>query len=150
MTAILVLALATVAMAADDPFVGTWKKNVERSQAGSSPQTKSETITITAQDNGYKILTDRVGVDGKRIHVEDIVPELDGKERPVAGNAYHDAEINRRAGTNTLVNKRKKNGKEVASANFVVSEDGKTLTITIKQNATQGNIGGIMVIYDRQ
>lgn len=32
MTAILALTLATIAMAADDPFVGTWEMNVGKSK----------------------------------------------------------------------------------------------------------------------
>ena len=80
MTAILVLALATVAMAAD-PHVGTWKLNVAKSKFNPGPPPKSDTITFTTQDNGIKLVEDIVEADGKAYHIG-FAAKYDGKDYP--------------------------------------------------------------------
>ena len=77
------LALATVAMAAD-PHVGTWKMNVAKSKSKSGPPDKSSTVTVTAQENGIKLVGDRVDAEGKASHQE-FAAKYDGKDYPATG-----------------------------------------------------------------
>jgi hypothetical protein len=79
---IFVLALATVAVAADDPFVGTWRLSIEKSKSSAQiAWPKSSTIKIAAQINGLKISQDRIFVDGKMDHA-DFAEIFDGKDYP--------------------------------------------------------------------
>jgi hypothetical protein len=48
-----VLFLISAALGAADPFVGTWKLNVEKSDFGDSPTAKSGSTTYEATGTGY-------------------------------------------------------------------------------------------------
>jgi hypothetical protein len=60
-----VLALAAITFAADNPFMGTWKPNVTKSEFIPGPPPKSQTVKNEAQENGLKITDDLVAADGK-------------------------------------------------------------------------------------
>jgi hypothetical protein len=147
--AVFALALATAAMAADDPFVGMWKLNLEMS-TGSGPAPKIETMTITAQDNGYKVASDTVGADDKPTHQENTLTDLDGKERQVAGNPRFDTVIGTRVGAKTISSTVKKSGKEVGSIRIVVSDNGRTLTFTMKGRSPRGEDFINTGVFDKQ
>ena len=66
----LVLAMATAAMAAEDPYAGTWKLNVAKSRFAPGQVRKSEVNVIEIQGNLLKIVGDRVDADGKATHRE--------------------------------------------------------------------------------
>jgi hypothetical protein len=68
MTAILLLALAAAAMAAD-PFVGTWKLNVAQSTFPPGQAPKSEIEKIEAPAIGQRCAANRVDATGKETHV---------------------------------------------------------------------------------
>ena len=151
MTAILVLALATAAIAADDPFVGTWKLNVTKSKLnGGPPPVRSQTTTFTIQDNGYKVVGDGVGPDGKSFHEVQHLTNLDGKEHVVTGKPNQDASINTKVDANTIIGIRKKDGKEVENISLVVSKDGKALTLTMKEKKPTGEDYELCNVFDKQ
>ena len=81
----IVLACAAIAIAADNPFVGTWKLNLAKSKYASGPAPKGETWKIEAQDNGQKDTFDGIDANGKPYHVQ-ASPKYDGKDYPVAGD----------------------------------------------------------------
>jgi hypothetical protein len=96
-----VLAVATAALAADDPFVGTWKLNHAKSEFNPGPAPKSGTMIVTAQGNGHKVVQDRVEADGTPRHQEYIdIP--DGKEHPTTGNSNADTYVSTRVSANTV------------------------------------------------
>jgi hypothetical protein len=148
-TILLILALITAAIAADDPFVGTWKLKVAKS-TGSGPAPKSETMTITAQDNGYKVVSDTVGADDSPNHQENTLTDLDGKERQVTVNPRFDTVIGTRVDANAISSTVKKSGKEVGSIRIVVSDDGRTLTFTIKGRGPKGEDFTNTGIFEKQ
>ena len=55
------LVTAAVCMAADDPFLGTWKLNEAKSKIGNGP--KNTTVVYEAAGDSVKITTD--GTDAK-------------------------------------------------------------------------------------
>jgi hypothetical protein len=57
MIAALVLALAVIAVAADNPFVGTWKMNPAKSNGTNY---KSYSIKVDSRDNGFGVAQDIV------------------------------------------------------------------------------------------
>jgi len=75
------LALAVTALAADNPFVGTWKMNAAKSKF-SGPATKSFTTKMEAQENGIKCVQDVVGADGKAFQ-RIWAAKYDGNDYPV-------------------------------------------------------------------
>jgi hypothetical protein len=54
---------------AADPFVGAWKLNLTKSKysPGVDPSPKNQEITITAQENGIKLVGDTVDSEGECI-----------------------------------------------------------------------------------
>jgi hypothetical protein len=128
MTAILVLVLTTVAMAAD-PHQGTWKLNLAKSKFNPGPAPKSLTVTIQAQDSGVKYVLDGAEADGKAIHQE-WAAKYDGKDYPFIGESSRDTMACKKADANTFDWVGKKGGKEVSKIREVISMDGKTLTVT--------------------
>jgi len=139
------LAMATATMAADDPFVGTWKLNLGKSTI-TGPSPKSMTLTITTQNNGIKVVTDRVGPDDKTRQQENIYI-LDGKEHPITDNPSVDTTIGTRVDANTIAQVLKKGADELVNTNMLVSKDGKTLTVIAK---IQGQDTSNIRVYDKQ
>jgi hypothetical protein len=145
-TAILVLALAPMAMAADNPFVGTWKMNMGKSK---SPINQGSTIVVQAQENGIKCVNDSVDANGKATHAE-WAAKYDGKDYPIAGNSNADTISLTRIDTNTAHYVQKKNGKEVQSGESVVSKDGKIWTLAGKGKNAKGQETRFIAMFDKQ
>jgi hypothetical protein len=138
------LGLATAAMAAD-PFVGTWKLNLSKLKIAAGPTPKNWTVKIDLTDESYRFVDDVVDAQGTH-HTESKLPIADGQEHAVTGNAYRDSFAVKRVDAYTMTMLSKKGGKEVARAQFVVSKDGKALTMT-----TTGGYPHIGVfVYDKQ
>jgi hypothetical protein len=66
MTAMLVLALATVAMAAD-PSLGTWTLNLAKSKFSPGEAPKSETYKKTQENGIFKLVFDGITLDLKPV-----------------------------------------------------------------------------------
>jgi hypothetical protein len=148
-TLILVLALSTVALAAD-PFVGTWKLNVNKSRYGLRQPQKSEILQIDAQQNGLKYLADGIDAEGKNIHFE-FSPKYDGKYYPVTGTvAAGSAMALKKVDANTRELVLKIEGKDVQRRRDVVSQDGKTLTRTVTAINSQEQEAKDVIVFDRQ
>jgi hypothetical protein len=148
MTAILVLAMATIAMAAD-PFVGTWKLNVTKSKFPTGQAPTSEILKCVAQENGLMGSFDTVDAAGKASHSE-FSAKYDGKDYPQPGDPNVDTTAFRKINPYTLTVVDKKAGKEVGRYRSTVSTDGKTTTITgTTKDATGKEVTSISV-YDKQ
>jgi hypothetical protein len=148
MVFILVLALSTVALAAD-PHVGTWKLNVAKFQSNLGPAPKSTTLKITAQHNGIKSVSDSVNADGQASHVE-FTAKYDDKDYPYTGSQTVDTIALKQIDANTFDVVAKKAGKEIARGREVFSKDGKTMTHTIKGKTAQGQDIDIVTVYNKQ
>ena len=146
MTAVLVLALATVAMAGD-PFVGTWKENVAKSRAASP--NKSQVVVFTAQENGLKLAADGVNADGTTFHVS-WTAKFDAKDYPITGFTNADTIAITSINANTFSELFKEAGKKVVSARLIVSKDGKTLTRTTNGKNAKGEDVSNTYVFDKQ
>ena len=145
-----VAALAAVALATDDPFVGTWKLNVAKSKT-TDPSTmqKSATVKNEGIDNGQKSIGDGVDADGKTFHSE-WTGKYDGKDYPVKGDPTVDTSSLKKIDTNTFVGVDKKAGKEVSRSKFVFSKDGKMVTVTGKGKNPKGKEYDFTAVYEKQ
>jgi hypothetical protein len=142
---ILASALTAAAMAAD-PFVGTWKLNLDKSSPDMAY--KSATVKIEALDNGLHMVADGVGADGKDVHYEQ-TEIFDGKDYPDPSNPRV-AMACTRVDANTAIAVIKRDGKEVARSFDVVSQDGKTLTRTAMGKNTKGEDVNNNAVFDKQ
>ncbi len=142
MLVLAVVGLVSLAWAADDAFIGTWKLNLAKSK-GVDPSTRSEILKIEPTKNGFRWAFEIVDSSGKTIRTE-TSGKYDGKDNPVKGDQNIDAVASRIEG-DTLVSELKKEGKVMRTGRCVVSRDGKTLTITEKEGQRTS-----IAVFDKQ
>jgi hypothetical protein len=143
-----VLALAVMALAADQ-FVGTWKLNVAKSKFPPGQAPKSVTFKVEAQDNGLKWVTDSVEADGKPSHWQ-YSAKYDGKDYRVTGATDTDTIALTKINASTFTWVEKKDRKETSGGRNVISNDGKTMTVTLKGKNAQGQDISETLVVDKQ
>jgi hypothetical protein len=147
-TLVAVLAFTVVASGADSN-VGTWKLNLDKSKYSPGPAPKSATLTIEAHDGGIKYTADGENAQGSPIHVE-FTAKYDGKDNPATGSPEYNSIALKRIDANTTESTTKKDGKVMVTSRTVISNDGKTRTLTSKGKNAAGQDGNNVVVYDRQ
>lgn len=146
MVVFIVLGLVGSLLAADQ-FIGTWKINSAKS--GPMPPPKSGIVKIEARENGLKVAFDYKSADGKVTRTE-YTAKYDGKDYPVTGNANVEAVALARTDANTIEAAWKKGGTVIERDRGVVSNDGKTLTVTSKGKNVQGQEINNIIVFDKQ
>jgi outer membrane lipoprotein-sorting protein len=151
---VVVLALALVVAAVSvqaqaDPFIGTWRLNLEKSQYSPGPPPRAQVSLWAPKGKGVKITTTGIGADGKPTS-QDTTAQYDGKDYPTIGNPDYDTASFKRIDANTLQVIRKRDGTVVQTATFAVSTDGKTRTITTKGTNVLGQTINNVSVYERQ
>lgn len=142
---VFILCAAILRAQPTDPFVGTWKLNLTKSTYV-TPLPKSMTITFALAERGWTVTVDAIGPDGQP-QKWGYTSVFDGSESPVSGNPAIDTVVARtRAGTVEYL----KAGKVISTTTSVMSDDGKTLTVTIKFADAQGKEFTNVAVYDRQ
>jgi hypothetical protein len=71
-------------VAADSPFLGTWKLNVAKSKGTPGTMSKEEKVVFESDGNGIRRTVTGVDGDGKKIDMSDTIP-WDGMEHKVGG-----------------------------------------------------------------
>jgi hypothetical protein len=145
-----------LSVAAQTPPVlaGTWKLNLAKStyEAGPPPYKRSTCkieFLADGADASLKVTYDNVGIRGGLSHME-WVGKLDGKDYPIEGvddvlsNAY--TRIDERTYEVVV----KVDGVKAATAQIVISPDGKTLTSITSSHDAQGKVLKTTAVYDRQ
>ena len=137
------------ALAQDDPHVGTWVLDVNRSKYTPGPPPRAQTSIYALEGPVWKVTTKGTGMLGQPTSTEFSVG-LDGKDYPVRGNVDWDTVSARRGDSHTLEFTRKKGGKVVQSATSVVSKDGKTRTVTSTGVNARGEKVNTVAVYTRK
>ena len=130
-----------------DPMVGVWTLNLAKSKY-SIPAPKSTTVTITPAARGYTFTIDAVGPDGKPQHWT-YTSAFDGVETPVTGNPMIDTVLASTDGGGATV-RYKKNGTVITTTSSSVSDDGKTLSVTLRVPDGKGGELISVAVYERQ
>ena len=138
MKRILRIAFAMAAIAAGafcaDNTLGTWKLNPEKSKpAAGQSRITSLTVVREASGDGVKVTVKGEREDKSKIDVS-YTAKYDGKEVTVSGSGLpYDTLAIKQVDANTLTDVRsKKGGTYKGTGRFVVSDDGKTATLTTK------------------
>src|SRR5258707_12324252 len=127
-TLAVLLAAATVCLAADDAQMGTWKLNEAKSKIGAGA-IKNTTVVYEASGDSVKVTVDGVGSDGKPSHNE-WTGKFDGKDSPGTGDPTTDTRAYTKVDDHTLAMINKKDSKATITGRITVSADGKTRTGT--------------------
>jgi hypothetical protein len=128
----------------DDPVLGVWKLNVAKSKFLSNPAPKSQTRTYEAHPQGIKATIKTTYADGKTSTIQ-YIASYDSVEYPVTGSLQFDAIAMKKIDDFTAEASLIHAGKEIASARRVISEDGKTMTVTFKTNVSGGEVTNVSV-----
>jgi hypothetical protein len=130
-----------------DPVVGAWKLNVEKSRYV-TPAPKSMTVTIAPAARGYAFTIEAIGADGQ-LQKWGYVSAFDGAETPVTNNPAIDSVIASTTANGTSV-RYKKAGSVITTTTSTVSDDGKTLVVTMTIPLPQGTGITNVAVYERQ
>src|SRR6187549_2525076 len=116
---------------ASDPWIGTWKQNIEKSTFNPGPKpTVPAVVKLEAAPNGMKTTIDAVNAQGQKTHTES-VGAFDGKDNPVKGSANpNQTSALKKIDARTFENQAKVGGKPTVATRVTISADGKTLTAT--------------------
>lgn len=135
---------------ADDPMLGSWKLNIAKSTFGPGLAIKAETNHVEAYGgNGIKLTAQITRADGAKV-TESYAGTFDGKEFSVGGDTNVDAAYLKRIDTHTMERINKKAGKATTMMKYVVSEDGKTKTVTVTGNTAKGEPVRIVLVFEKQ
>jgi hypothetical protein len=151
LTAILLVALlATSAMASDDPFVGKWVLDVERSEypVGSCP--KAMVIEMEAVSHGVRYKSDASYLNGRTVHSE-YTADYDGNQALVMGTYGMMLPVFlKRIDSNTVIASYTKALQVVATSRRVVSEDKRFMTVTTTSKDSSGKSVTTIGVYKRE
>ena len=135
--AAMVILAATVLAQSKDPFVGTWQANIAMSKYTPGPAPTSITSTYEAAEQGYTVSVKTESASGPMAY--SYTTNLDGKHSTMTGNNPNaDTLTVRRIDANTLESVSKKRGVETITQRNVISDDGKTRTVTTTGVDPQG------------
>jgi hypothetical protein len=143
------------AFAADDPQLGVWKLNVEKSKVIPGPMPKSRTVTIVADgENGVKLNTDEITASGKHRTVE-FRSQYDGKPYPRVesggGGVASGATVSlRRIDSWTVERTLYLDGQKVLTETWEISKDGKTRTVREQGKNERGETVDELAIFEKQ
>jgi hypothetical protein len=153
LAAVVCLTASAMSRAEDNPLIGKWKLNVEKSKfTPASVTPKSQTRTVEADGDSVKYSFEVVSADGKSGSYGFTV-KYDGKFYAITGTGapYGADEISIKKATSHSYNAiLKRGGKEVASSHLVLSKDGKTATLTGKGTDASGKPVSSTSIYDKE
>ena len=148
---LLVSAHVSVTSAQGEVRVGTWTLNLAKSTFSPGLPPQRQTLTFRAAGPQWVALLQGVDASGTPINpdMNNLAITFDGKDHPTA-TADYDTTAWRRSSGNTYEVIRKKAGKVVLTSTNVLSNDGKTMTITTKGVNAAGQTVHNVRVYDRQ
>jgi hypothetical protein len=133
---------------ADDLHMGTWKLNESKSKIHSDLP-KKIMIVYAAEGENMKITLHGVDAYGKPMHNE-WTGKFDGKDYPVTGDPTSNMRSYTKVDDSTLHAVVKKDGKIITEVHIVVSENGKSRTVTSNGTDSKGNKISSVLVYERQ
>ena len=142
-----IAALPEVGFAQSNPLIGAWKLNLDKSKYSSGTAPRS--LTLNYQQDGQNIRNATQGIDAQGSPTAGVLMHIyDGQPHPSTGSPLFDASAYTRVDANTVIFSRSKAGKLQSIGSGVVSQDGKTMTVTTTGTAGQG--GTDIAVYDKQ
>ena len=137
-------ASATVCVA-QNPHMGTWKLNEEKSKFAPGA-TKNQTVVYETAGDSVKITVDGVDSAGAAVHHE-WTGKFDNKPYPVTGDPTSDTRSYRKINKHTLAFTGKKDGKVSVTGRVTVTANGRTRTVT---TTAAGSKVSNRAVYDKE
>src|SRR5262249_17040433 len=149
LTVVLATDIVNLPAQGTDPRIGTWKLNVAKSQYNPGPPVQSLVVKVEPAGQGEKVSTEGVNADGTRT-ATGYTANFDGKDYPLTGSPVADTVALKRIDARTTERTDKKGGTVATTLKRVVSQDGKTLTVTVKGKNAQGQDVNNVLVFDKQ
>jgi len=129
---------------------GIFQLNLAKSKYSPGPPPKSQTLNFQGEGPNRKVTAIGFDAQGNPLTVvfTDIV--ADGKPHPVTGTPNYDASAVTRVDAYTESLSRTKVGKVVETATRAVSQDGKTVTLTLTGTDASGRQYNNVAVYEKQ
>ena len=134
---------------ASDPRIGTWKLNGAKSKYSPGPAPQSLTVKVESAGLGEEVTAEFVNADGTRTTTQ-YTATFDGKDYPLTGSQIADTVSLKRIDARTTERTDKKGDKVAQTLKRVVSQDGKTMTVTTKGTNAQGQAVNNVAVFDKQ
>ena len=147
--AVLGAGIVNLSAQATDPRMGAWKLNVGKSQYSPDPPAQSLTVKVEPSGQGEKVATEGVNADGTRTATQ-YTANFDGKDYPLTGSQVADTVSLKRVDARTTERTDKKGGTVAQTFRRVVSQDGKTMTVTVKGKNAQGQDVNNVLVFEKQ
>ena len=149
--AAILVASSTARTQSSDPWIGTWKVNLQKSTYSPGPKpTVAATVKIESSAGGIKTTIDGTNSEGKPTHTE-TVAKFDGRDNPVKGaQAPNTTNALKRIDDRTFEVTGKVDGKPAVTTKVTVSADGKTMTATQTGTNAQGQSVNNVLVLDKQ
>jgi hypothetical protein len=150
--AVLCLGLSAAILAEDNPNIGTWKLNLEKSKFATGTAPQGLTRTVTAEGDSVKYSFEGKGPDGSALSYSFTV-KYDGKDVEITGSGMPygaDHIAMKRANSHMFTATMKKGDKVVGTGTTTVSHDGKTTTLSLKGTGPDGKPVKGTSVYDKQ
>lgn len=147
----ILVASSTARAQSSDPWIGTWKVNLEKSTfSPGPPPTAAATLKIEPSGGGIKTTIDATNPEGKPVHTE-TTAQFDGKDNPVTGApAPNTTNALKRIDDRTFEVMAKVDGKPAVTTRVAVSADGKTMTATQTGRNAQGQSVNNVIVLNKQ
>jgi hypothetical protein len=143
-----VAATAVAAAQARDPRTGTWILNVAKSSYKPGPPPRSQTVRIEPSGQGEHIRSEALNANGTRV-VTEYTAAFDGTDYPLKGSPVANTVVLKRIDARTTERFDKKDGHVMLVYRRVVSQDGKTMTVTVNGVNAQGQQVSNVVVFER-
>jgi hypothetical protein len=141
--------LGSQAAFASENWVGSWKLNAAKSPFTSEAVTRAQTLKFEATSAGIKLTAEGTDLQGKPMQSE-YTSNYDGKDVAWTGNPSADVACPKRIDDNGYENVWKMGGERTMTAQVLVSNDSKTLTVTQTPTGAHGAAASSVAVYDRQ
>jgi hypothetical protein len=142
-------ACTTTSARPQDPLVGTWTLNVQRSKFKPNLPPQSMTVSYDETSHGLHTVSLVVLRDGTNSRNE-YTASYDGKDYPITGVVKVDTVALRQIDTLTSQRVDKRAGVEVQSYLRQVYADGRTLIVTQKGKDETGSIVDHRMVFEKK
>jgi hypothetical protein len=137
---------------AQDPLIGTWKKNVPKSveQSRTKPlrPDRGGWLILEAKPEGVESTNITTDADGKERKIVDML-YFDGKPYPRPGRASFDAASWSRPNAHTMYRIFFKANKVVGISVRWIEKDGRTMYSTTQQTQPDGSLEDSVVVWEK-
>ncbi len=146
--ALIVAVIGAAAAGGADPFTGVWKLNFEKSQLA-PPAPRSVVGHVECDGRTISERVEVIDAEG-RASTAFVKAAFDGEFYPLIGSPLADSVRYERIDERTIRGTSRKDGKILVTELVVLSEDGRTMTVTYSGTDAQGTPVTGTSVFEKQ